>query len=189
MPFILSAETGVEHMEALVGMDLEDLYIRMRAKMGEAQVFTRESLVELLVRLFYGALDPQNDADQAFEKLWKEKVIDHAAPGVWKFTELFDQRMDRVKSRWQVRYALQRLVTEICEHEGCFGMQFYGSEINWDAGDAMGDAAFPKGSLPVTKFTDEQVVAELDGIRYYLHNLWTKPCSTETSPSTPPTPG
>jgi hypothetical protein len=170
--FILSAETGVEHMEALVNMDLEDLYIRMRAGMGEAQVFTREKLIHQLKFIMRGSVDVDDEADKSFEKLWKENVIEHGAPGVWKFTELFDQRMDRVKSRWQVRYALQELITEIVDHEGAFGMTFHGSEVSWDAGECGGDQAHPKGGLIATKLTDEQVAAELRGIRTYLKDKW-----------------
>lgn len=76
--------------------------------------------------------------------------------------------MDRVKDRWQVRYALQRLMTVVIDAEGAFGMQFGPAGLSWDAGCSSDDLAFPKGGPPVTQLTDQQVVAELDGLAEFL---------------------
>lgn len=68
----------------------------------------------------------------------------------------------------QIRYALQRLVTQVVEREGAFGMVF--GTIDWQAGCSTGDQSFPKGR-DVQSLTDQEVADTLDGLAAYMEGL------------------
>lgn len=78
MTIILSAESGLEQWQDV--MDLEDIYIRIRAR-HESGLFTREAVMQELLYALRGVDCPKDQADQWFERLWRENVLTNGPPG------------------------------------------------------------------------------------------------------------